>query len=123
MLQRSRDLFGNDATLLYDHFLPSSMIEICKSNGKEEGGPWECYYADEFVGWEADQVVAVTTGVANTLEAATRARTGLSLILAEGKRKDDKKFYAEYQKYFQDAADKGLVELSVSESANESESK
>ena len=24
-LQRSRDLFGNDATLLYDAFLPSSM--------------------------------------------------------------------------------------------------
>merc|ERR1712018_720368 len=34
-LQRGRDLFGNDATLLYDSYLPSSMIEICKSNGKE----------------------------------------------------------------------------------------
>ena len=40
-LQRSQDLFGNDATLLYDALLPSSMIEICKSNGKEEGGPWD----------------------------------------------------------------------------------
>merc|ERR1719209_1266208 len=35
-LQRSRDLFGNDATLLYDNGLTSSMREICKSNGKEK---------------------------------------------------------------------------------------
>ena len=49
--------------------------------------------------------------VAQTLEAATRARTKLILILAEPKKKDFKKYYAEHQKYFQDAADKGLVEL------------
>merc|ERR1719239_281821 len=44
-LQRSRDLFGDDATLLYDYRLPSSMIKICESNGKEKGGAWECYYS------------------------------------------------------------------------------
>merc|ERR1711936_1083514 len=58
-LQRSRDLFGDDATLLYGGFLPSSMREICKSNGKEKGGAWECYRANEFFGWESNKVVAV----------------------------------------------------------------
>merc|ERR1712037_316546 len=112
-LQRSRDLFGNDATLLYDWNLPSSMQNICKSNGKEKGGPWECYDAFNFYGWESEAVVAVTTG-ASTLEMATRAKTKLILILAEAKDKDWKKFYADYQKHFQVAADKGLVDLSVS---------
>ena len=104
-LQRSRDLFGNDATLLYDYGLPSSMIEICKSNGKEKGGPWECYHAAKFFGWESNKVVAVTAGRGGTLEMATRAKTQLILILAG-------KDYSKCQKHFQAAADRGLVELS-----------
>ena len=47
-----------DAILLYDFLLPYSMKEISESHGKEMGGPWECYNA----GWEAERVVAVTTG-------------------------------------------------------------
>ena len=120
-LQRSRDLFGDDATLLYDAFLPSSMEEICKSNGKEKGGAWECYNAGEFFGWEANKVVAVTIGSVATLEMATRAKTQLILILAEPEREDLKKYYADYQKHFQAAADKGLVELAASANGNESE--
>ncbi len=118
-LQRSRDLFGNDATLLYDNFfLPSSMQEISESIGKEKGEAWECYFAANFYGWESDHVVAVTTGVdtagaAFTLEMATRAKTRLVLILAESERKDEKKDYANYQKHFQAAADKGLLEVVV----------
>merc|ERR1719305_1186252 len=42
-LQRSRDLFGDDATLIFEHNLPSLMREICSSNGKEKGGALECY--------------------------------------------------------------------------------
>ena len=128
-LQRSWDLFGNEATLLYDQSLPSSMIEICESNGKEEGGPWECYHGSEFFGWESDKVVAVTTGISTTLEMATRAKTQMVMILAEPKRElpgnweDWEKNYADYQKHFQDAAGKGLVKLSVSVSENESKSK
>ena len=110
-LQWSCDLFGNDATLLIDAFLPSSMIEICESNGKKKGGPWECYNAEDFFGWEADQVVAVTCGVSFTLEMATRTKTRLILVAAEGEWKADMKFYARYQKYFQDSANKGLLEL------------
>ena len=46
----------------------------------------------------------------------------LILIFAEGEKEDWKKYYAEYQKYFQDAANKGLLELSVT-TANESNPK
>ena len=121
-LQRSQDLFGNNVTLLYDdYYLPFSMREICEINGKKEGGPWECYLAGEFFGWEADIVLAVTVGAHYTLEMATRAKTQLILILAEAERDDRKKLYADYQKHFQAAADKGLVELFAS--ANETQSK
>ena len=117
-LQRSRDLFGDDATLLYESFLPSSMREICESNGKEKGGAWECYPAWKFFGWESNKVVAVVAGgSATTLEMATRAKTQLIVILVEPEREVWKKFYANYQKHFQAAADKGLVELCDSESA------
>ena len=33
------------------------MIEICKSQGKENGGPWKCYDVYNFFGWEAQRVV------------------------------------------------------------------
>ena len=62
-------------------------------------------------------MVGVTTGGGFTLEMATRAKTQLILILAEFVKKD----YADYQKHFQAAADKGLVELSTSANENESE--
>jgi len=111
MLQRTRDLFGKDATLLYDISLPSSMREICQINGKEEGGPWECYNAFYFFGSESDHVVAVTTGGASVIEMATRAKTRLILILAEAESEDRKQNYKDYQKHFQAAAEKGLLEL------------
>ena len=95
------------------------MEEICKSNGKEKGGAWECYDSAEFFGWEANRVVAAITGVAFTLEMATRAKTQLILILVEPEY--SKEEYADYQKHFQAAADKGLVELVASANENESE--
>ena len=121
-LQRSRDLFGDDATLLYEYGLPSSMREICKSNGKEKGGAWECYHAWNFFGWESNKVVAVITGVGTTLELVTRAKTQLILILVEPEREARKHFYADYQKHFQAAADKGLVELVASANGNVTQS-
>ena len=72
--QRSREQLGDDVTLLYDWDLPSSMIEICKSHGKKKGGLWECYDVNNFCGWEAERVVAVTTGL-GFLEMASRAKT------------------------------------------------
>ena len=91
-LQRSRERMGNEATLLNDMDLPFSMKEICESHGKEKGGPWECYYNDNFYGWEAERVVVVTTGV-DFLEMATRAKTELILILAEPEEEEYKKSY------------------------------
>ena len=117
-LQRSRDLFGNNATLLYD-LVSCAMKDICKSYGKEEEGPaWDCYHAAAFFGWEAERLVAVTGGGFGTLEMATRAKIQLILILTEPEREDLKKYYADYQKRFKVAAEKGLVELFVSENAN-----
>ena len=57
----------------------------------------------------------------NVLETATRAETQLILILAEPETEDKEKFYAGFQKHFQAAADKRLVELSTSANENESE--
>ena len=113
-LQRSRDLFGDDATLLYDGCLPSPMEEICESNGKEKGGAWECYDSQDFYGWESNNVVAATVGI-NTLEMATRAKTQLFLILVEPENELWKKDYTKYQKQFQAAADKELVKLGANE--------
>ena len=42
---------------------------------------------------------------------ATRAKPQLILIHAEPEKKEYKEYYAKYQKHFQAAADKGLVEL------------
>ena len=87
------------------------MEEICESHGKEKGGPWECYKADDFYGCEAERVVAVTSRD-NILEMATRARTELILIIAnEGRLQEDVKA----------AADKGLVDFEVIESEKQIE--
>ena len=103
------------------------MIEICKSHGKEKGGPWECYKARNFVGWEAERVVAVTTG-GNILEKATRAKTELILIIAEldkgeakknsGRRRRQSVYYQKIQEKIEAASDVGLVDVEVIESKN-----
>ena len=72
-----------------------------KEQGKEEGGPWEFYNADNFHGWEAERVVAVTNGYF-LMEMITRAKTLLAVIIVEGDKKT--------KGYFQKAADKRLIE-------------
>ena len=66
-------------------------------------------------------MVAVAGGSAFTLEMATRAKTQLIVILVGPEDKNVKEDYADYQKHFQAAADKGLVELSSSANENQSE--
>ena len=80
------------------------MKKLVKKQGKEAGGPWECYRARDFFGWEADRVVAVTYG-GNIMEMITRAKTLLAVIIV-----DDDDDYAKTQEYFQQAADQGLIE-------------
>ena len=106
---------GDEATLLYDMDLPFSMKEICESHGKEKGGPWECYNAGNFFGWEAERVVAVTIGL-NFLEMATRAKRELILILAEPEKEEYKEDYQDIQVMVKAAEGKGLVDLQVLES-------
>ena len=110
-LKRFQDLFGKQATLLIDSFLPTSIEEICKGHGKQMGTAWECYNATEFFGWEAAKVVTVTAGEGFSMEMFTRAKTHLAVILVHGRDKNTKRWYAKYQDYFQRAADQGLVEL------------
>ena len=51
---------GDNATILYDSDLPNSMEKMVKKQGKMAGGPWDCYSARDFYGWEAERVVVVT---------------------------------------------------------------
>ena len=88
------------------------MTEICKSHGKEKGGPWECYEANNFFGWEAERVVAVTTGF-YILEEASRAKTELILILAESEKEEPKKIFHEIQVMIMAAAIEGVVDVEV----------
>ena len=94
------------------------MKKICKSHGKEKGGPWECYKATNFFGWEAERVVAVTRGGYNILEMATRAKRELILILAEPEEEKYKKLHQMSYVVIKAAEDEGLVDLQVSESEN-----
>ena len=119
-LQRSREQLGDNATLLFDPLLPSSLKEICERHGNEKGGPWECYIATHFYGWEAEKVVAVATGRgAIILEQATRAKTELILIIAESEgafkklRQDYTEYYPRLQKTIKAAADKDLLDVKV----------
>ena len=98
---------GDNVTILYDNHVPESMKKMVEV----AGGAWECYEQTKFVGWEFDKVVAVTTGQGygygmHILELITRARIHLSVILV---RDDDD--YASTKKYFQQAANLGLIDM------------
>ena len=104
-LARSHKHLGDNATILFDYGLPHSIENIVKEQGKEAGGPWECYRAWDYYGWEAERVVAVTDGD-HIMELITRARTHLSVILVEENNND----YANTKEYFQQAVGLGLVQ-------------
>ena len=104
-----RKHLGDKATILYTH-LPSSMQKMVREQGKETGGAWDCYYAYNFYGWEADRVVAVTNG-GNLMELITRAKTHLCVILVEGDQWDVAHHYAKTKADFQQATEQGLAEM------------
>ena len=81
------------------------MREIVKKQGKEAGGPWDCYSAWDYTGWEADKVVAVSDGSGkDILELITRARTYLCMVLVVSHE-------TKIKKYFRQAAEDGLIEI------------
>ena len=103
-LKHCRKNLGDDATILFEYGLPTASFEaIVKEQGKMLGGPWDCYEASRYFGWEAERVVAVTDGTA-LLEMATRAKTHLAIILVEGSD------YQDTRKWCQEAHRQGLIE-------------
>ena len=80
------------------------MEKMVKDQGKEAGGPWDCYYGRNFYGWEAERVVVVTCG-SNIMERITRARTHLAVILVDGSS------YSENKVHLQQGASTGLVDI------------
>ena len=103
-LEHCHKQLGDNATILYNDFLPSTIEKMAREQGKEAGGSWECYRAQEFCGLEAEQIVVVTSGW-NIMKQITRAKTRLSVILVDGGYS-----YTKAKKYLQQAADLGLVE-------------
>ena len=114
-LKKCREQLGDNVTILYD-VNPDSIKKMAKEQGKEAGGPWDCFDGCDFYGWEAEKVVVVTDGVYNIPEMTTRAKRELILIIAEPEKEEDKKYYQEFQVMIKDAADEGLVDLEVIES-------
>ena len=77
---------------------------------KEEGSRWKCYNADNYYGWEADNIVAVSTG-SSILEMITRARNRLCVVMVDSKLESRGLGYNEvYTRGFQKAVQEGLVQ-------------
>ena len=106
-LEYSRKWLGSDATILYSGLLPSSIQKMVMEQGKEAGGPWDCYKAEEFYGSEATKVVVVTDG-SHIMELLTRAQTHIVIIIVKGQGGSQ---YTEQRESFQQAADKGFANL------------
>ena len=104
-----REHLGEDATLLYcDTGVPFSIMAAVKAQGKEAGGQWECYNADRYFGWEAERIVAVTSGD-RIMEMITRAKIQLTVILVGDY--GETEVYRVWYWNFHRAAMKGLVEI------------
>ena len=80
-LKKCREQLGDDVTILYD-VNPDSIKKLAKGQGKEAGGPWDCFDGCDFYGWETEKVVVVTEGV-NVRELITRAKILLAVILVD----------------------------------------
>ena len=107
-LKHCRKHLGDNATILYEDYIPDSIKKLARDQGKESGGTWDRFDAGNFYGWEAEIVVAVTGGF-NIMELITRARNMVAVIVVEGKFAQTR--YIEIKKFFQQAADEGLIEV------------
>ena len=103
-LKRCRYNLGDDVTILFEYGLPNPIFEaLVEEQGKMLGGPWDCFEASRYFGWEADRVVAVTDGTA-LLEMVTRAKIHLAIILVEGSE------YQNTREWCKEACRQGLIE-------------
>ena len=103
-LEHCRRQLSDDTTFLFDNDLPSSTVMV----GREAAGSSKCYNACGFYGWEAERVVAVTSGGSRLLEMITRARIHLAVVLVDCGLDDS---YEKAVEQFQQAVDEGLVEF------------
>ena len=103
-----RKHLGDNVTILYDN-LPDFIECLVKDHGKEAGGPWDCDDAGNFYGWEAERVVAVTSGY-RIMELITRACTHLAVIFVDY---DDDYTKNNNKNHFHEAVKKGLVDLCI----------
>ena len=110
-----REILGDKVTILHDNDISSEDLKTVQGMttsqvGGEEGSQWKCYNADNFYGWEADKIVAVSTGF-SILEMITRARTHLYVVMVASKLESTSLRYNDVCKRgFQKAVQEGLVQ-------------
>ena len=91
---------GDNATILYDENIPPRIKKMVTEQGREAGGPWDCFDAASYYGWEADRVVVVVvTGGGHLFEMMTRARVQLAVLLVGEDGKEEESI--EFREYFQ----------------------
>ena len=55
-LEAAEKQLGSEVTVLYNISLQPELADIVESMSQKNGGPWQCYQAVQFYGWEADKV-------------------------------------------------------------------
>ena len=55
-LEAAEKQLGSEVTVLYNISLQPELADIVESMWQKKGGPWQCYQAVQFYGWEADKV-------------------------------------------------------------------
>ena len=110
-----REILGDKVTILHDNDISSEDLKTVQGmttsqTGGEESSHWKYYNADNFYGWEADRIVAVSTGF-SILEMITRARTHLYVVMVASKLESTSLRYNDVCKCgFQKAVQEGLVQ-------------
>ena len=100
-------------TILHDDDISTEDRKTVQGmTASQMGGlQWKCYNAQNFYGWEADKVVAVTTG-ASTLEMITRARSQLCVVMVNSSLESPRLHYNENcTRSFQEAVQEGLAQM------------
>jgi len=101
---------GDNTTVLFKGLVDDFNLEITSEIEKwmkAAGANWDCSNTTRsFTGSEAEKVLAVTNGDIELMEAITRAKTILYILLVA-----DDEHYSETKDYFQQAAEEGLVEM------------
>ena len=104
-LNHCRKHLGDDVTMIREVFIPPTI----EAKAMKAVEPWDCRYNGwNFYGWEVEKAVIVTScGSDRIMELITRAKTHLAIIFVDHGYGD----YERNKKFFQQAADQGLVDI------------